>query len=61
MSDMGHYGKHIDPLDHGCKIYRDCQRCARYQFGEACIGEFHKYRYGEEKGGMVSSLVNLSF
>ena len=59
MSDMPTYGKAIDPLDHGCKVYRDCQRCARFQFGQECIGEFHKYRYGEANGEKVSSLVNF--
>ena len=53
MSDMGH-GKPIDALDTVCKAYKDCQRCARKQFGNQCIGEKVKYKYGERNGEKVS-------
>merc|ERR1712176_730368 len=45
MSDPGH-GPPIDPLDVVCKTYKDCLKCARMEFGDQCIGEFVKYRYG---------------
>lgn len=49
MSDPGH-GRPVDALDVVCKQYKDCQRCARERFGDTCIGEFVKYRYGERNG-----------
>lgn len=52
MSDPGH-GHPISPLDATCKEYKDCQRCARDRFGDQCIGEFVKYRYGERNGEKV--------
>jgi len=45
MSDPG-YGPPVDALDAVCKEYKDCVKCARLQFGEMCIGEFVKYKYG---------------
>jgi hypothetical protein len=45
MSDPGH-GPPVDALDTVCKAYKDCLKCARMEFGETCIGEFVKYRYG---------------
>lgn len=45
MSDMGH-GVPIDPLDKVCKKYKECLKCAREEYGEECIGEFVKYKYG---------------
>jgi len=45
MSDPG-FGPPVDALDTVCKQYKDCQKCARAKFGETCIGEFRKYRYG---------------
>ena len=60
MSDPPHYGSPVDALDHGCKVYRNCQRCAQLKFGETCIGEFQKYEYGEaNEWDLVSSLVNF--
>lgn len=49
MSDPGH-GHPVDALDYTCKQYKDCQRCARERFGDDCIGEFKRYRYGEKNG-----------
>lgn len=49
MSDPGH-GPPVDSLDRVCKEYKDCQKCARQEFGEMCIGEFVRYRYGERNG-----------
>lgn len=45
MSDPGH-GPPIDALDSVCKAYKDCVKCARMEFGETCIGEFIRYRFG---------------
>jgi len=45
MSDPGH-GPPVDALDSVCKAYKDCLKCARMKFGDTCIGEFVKYRYG---------------
>merc|ERR1712193_197261 len=49
MSDPG-YGPPVDELDSVCKEYKDCVKCARMKFGETCIGEFVKYRYGIRQG-----------
>ena len=49
MSDPGH-GKPVDNLDTVCKQYKDCQKCARERFGQTCIGEFVRYKYGEKNG-----------
>lgn len=45
MSDPGH-GPPIDSLDTVCKAYKDCVKCARMEFGEQCIPEFVRYRFG---------------
>jgi len=45
MSDPGH-GPPIDSLDTVCKAYKDCVKCARMEFGEQCIPEFIRYRFG---------------
>merc|ERR1711990_1345866 len=50
MSDPGH-GKPVDELDTVCKAYKDCVKCARMEYGDMCIGEFKKYRYGLNKSG----------
>jgi len=49
MSDPGH-GPPVDALDTVCKAYKDCVKCARQEYGEMCIGEFVKYKYGEKNG-----------
>jgi len=49
MSDPG-YGPPVDALDTVCKAYKDCVKCARMEFGDMCIGEFVKYRYGYTNG-----------
>ena len=52
MSDPGH-GPPIDALDKVCKAYKDCLKCARMQYGESCIGEFHAYEFGRKRKEMV--------
>jgi len=42
MSDMGK-GAPMDALDSVCRAYKECQKCARQQFGDMCIGEFVRY------------------
>ena len=49
MSDPG-FGPPVDPLDAVCKAYKDCQKCARAEHGNSCIGEFVRYKYGERNG-----------
>jgi len=45
MSDPGH-GRPVDELDTVCKAYKDCVKCVQMEYGDQCIGEFKKYRYG---------------
>ena len=45
MSDPG-MGKPVDELDVVCKAYKDCVKCVQMEYGETCIGEFKRYRYG---------------
>ena len=52
MSDPGH-GPPVDALDTVCKAYKDCVKCARIEYGDMCIGEFVKYRYGYKNGAPV--------
>jgi len=52
MSDPGH-GPPVDQLDTVCKAYKDCVKCARMEFGEMCIGEFVRYKYGYKNGEAV--------
>merc|ERR1712048_696638 len=52
MSDPGH-GKPVDALDTVCKAYKDCLKCARMTYGDQCIGEFVKYKYGLRKDEIV--------
>lgn len=52
MSDPGH-GPPVDALDTVCKAYKDCVKCARMEYGEMCIGEFVKYKYGYKNGNPV--------
>ena len=49
MSDMG-LGRPVDALDMVCKTYKNCQKCVRDKFGDDCIGEFVRYKYGEKQG-----------
>lgn len=54
MSDPG-LGKPVDELDVVCKAYKDCVKCVQMEYGETCIGEFKRYRYGlNQKTGMVT-------
>ena len=52
MSSMGK-GKPVDALDTACKAYKDCQLCARMKHGDMCLGEFVKYKYGEQNGDKI--------
>jgi len=52
MSDPGK-GQPVDSLDAVCKKYKDCQKCAREEFGDMCIGEFVQYSYGTQGGEKV--------
>jgi hypothetical protein len=52
MSDPGH-GPPVDALDTVCKAYKDCVKCARMEFGDMCIGEFVRYKYGYKNGDAV--------
>ena len=52
MSDPGH-GPPVDALDTVCKAYKDCLKCARMEYGDSCIGEFTRYRYGITNGEAV--------
>merc|ERR1712080_65756 len=45
MSDPGK-GRPVDELDSVCKVYKDCQKCVQMKFGENCIGEMVKYKWG---------------
>jgi len=48
MTEQGH-GKPVDELDTVCKAYKDCVKCVQMKYGETCIGEFRKYKYGLNK------------
>ena len=52
MSTMGK-GAPLDALDAVCKAYKECQKCARQQFGEMCIGEFVRYGLNFDNGSPV--------
>ena len=47
--DLGH-GRPVDELDTVCKAYKDCLKCARWAYGDTCIGEFRKYKFGIRRG-----------
>ena len=49
MRELGK-GKPKDALDVACKAWKDCQRCARTEFGDECIGEFVMYKFGYQDG-----------
>lgn len=52
MSDPG-FGPPVDKLDSVCKQYKDCNKCAREKYGDACIGELVQYQYGHtNKNGL---------
>ena len=44
MPESG-FGRPVDPLDHACKKYRDCIKCAKMTHGEMCIGESVMVRF----------------
>lgn len=44
MSEMGR-GTPMDALDVVCRAYKECQKCARQNFGQECLGEFYSYGY----------------
>lgn len=52
MSDPG-LGPPVDEQDGSCKKYKDCQKCAKQRFGNECIGEFVKYKYGQTGGEKI--------
>ena len=52
MSEPGH-GPAVDPLDGSCKAYKDCLKCAKMTYGNECIPEFHRYRYGLDEQGTM--------
>jgi len=51
MSDPG-FGPPVDKLDSVCKQYKDCNKCAREKYGDACVGELVQYRYGQTNNGL---------
>ncbi|CAG5079698.1 Oidioi.mRNA.OKI2018_I69.PAR.g9327.t1.cds [Oikopleura dioica] len=55
LSEMGK-GTPKDGLDSKCKRYKDCQKCAREEFGESCIGEFVQYtwKYSRKQGDFIT-------
>ena len=44
-------GKPVDMLDSLCKQYKECVYCAKSEFGEECIPEMIKYKWGVNKKG----------
>ena len=59
MSEMGK-GRPVDALDNKCKNYKDCQKCVREEYGEACIGEFVRYtwKWSSKQGTFISKNDN---
>merc|ERR1712227_444060 len=39
------FGMPKDELDSQCRVYKQCQKCARMYHGDDCIGEFKQYRW----------------
>jgi len=39
------FGMPKDELDSQCRVYKQCQKCARMYHGDNCIGEFTQYRW----------------
>ena len=37
LSEMGK-GTPVDELDRSCRVYKECQKCAREEHGKECIG-----------------------
>ena len=58
MSTMGK-GAPLDALDAVCRAYKECQKCARQQHGETCIGEF--VRYGMDIAGGQSTCTDGAY
>jgi hypothetical protein len=52
MSGMGS-GKPVDTFDKVCQEYKNCQKCAREEHGETCIGEFINYDMNIEQGRVL--------
>lgn len=44
ITQIGH-GAPKDDMDQTCRVYKDCHRCVRGQFGERCNGELKKYNW----------------
>lgn len=59
MSDPGH-GPPVDPLDHVCKQYKDCLKCAMEQHGDTCIGEFTRYKFSTNRFSNGRNMCNDS-
>ena len=55
-------GAPVDQLDQTCKSYKDCQACARAQYGSNCVVELVKYDYliqGDEVGHFSLSVLQI--
>ena len=52
LSQMG-AGKPVDVFDKICQDYKNCQKCAREQHGETCIGEFVEYAMDTTQGKLL--------
>ena len=50
-------GKPVDMLDSLCKQYKECVHCAKSEFGEECIPEMVKYKWGVNKKGKSFNLL----
>jgi hypothetical protein len=59
MSDPG-AGPPVDALDTVCKHYKDCNQCAKAEFGDMCIGEFVEYSYSKKKGEITCDDSNTA-
>ena len=52
LSQMGS-GKPVDVFDKICQDYKNCQKCAREEHGETCIGEFVEYAMDTTPGKVL--------
>merc|ERR1712113_1348690 len=52
LSGMGS-GKPVDVFDKICQDYKNCQKCAREEHGETCIGEFVEYNMDTTQGKVL--------
>ena len=60
LSEMG-MGTPKDALDNKCKAYKDCQKCVREQYGDACIGEAVRYTWKwSTRNGRLESKDDLN-